>query len=156
MGEHADEMGVWFDVVFDVPDELFKEVFGDPRSQRRRLVTGGRNQGKTHAMRLNVKQTPPEPKPERPVRQMEVGILYYHNLTGSIILCTKACTPRKSLSIGDGWNPAEGICLVKGHMNRKIWAEYPLWSFIEPKNYDPYRGVLTLQNEFRPGEDGAP
>lgn len=152
MGEHADEMGVWFDDVFDVPDELFKEVFGDPRPQRRRLVTGGRNQGKTHAMRLNVKQTPPGPEPERPVRQMEVGILYYHNLTGSIILCTQTRYPKTALISGEGWNAARGICLVKGQLNRKTWMDFPMWSFMEPKNYVPYKGALTLQNEFREGE----
>ena len=141
----------WHSEAFDVPDELFKEIFGEPRVQRRRLVTRARNQGKTHDMRLSVKQTP-APETEKPVRQMEVGILYLHTLTGSIILCTHTRIPKTAFLDSNPWTPAKGICLVKGKLNRREWVEYPMWNFIEPKNYEPYKGSLTLQNEFREGE----
>jgi len=77
---------------------------------------------------------------------MEVGILYLHTLTGSIILCTHARTPKTALTMGEGWNPAKGFCLVKGRLSRHEWTDYPIWSFIEPKNYTPSGEALTLQN----------
>lgn len=93
-------------------------------------------------MRLKVTPATPTVFAQEP-KQMEVGILYEHTLTNSVILCTR---------VSDAWGCAKGICLVKGQLNREEWPEYPIWSFTEPKNYKPYKGALKLQNEFRVGE----
>jgi len=107
----------------------------------------GKQAGATAAMKLHVTATKPTPV-DKPVAQMEVGILYFHTLTGSVILCTQARQPKTGVLNVDVWYPAQGICLIKGALNRKTWAEYPIWSFTEPKNYTPWEGALTIQNEL--------
>lgn len=122
---------------------LFEPLVNDPLTQQR----------KDNKMRLSVNVVNPTVSPTPPeIKQMQVGILYYHELTGSIILCTQARQPKTSLIANDSWISAKGICLVKGKLNRREWSEYPVWSFMEPANYKPFRGALRLQNEFRAGE----
>lgn len=99
-------------------------------------------------MKLKVTETPVPAVPTR-THQMQVGILYFHIPTGSIILCTQERQPKTAIVPSA---PAKGICLIMGNPTRSTWIGFPSWNFIEPTNYVPYKGALTLQNEFRPGE----